>query len=243
MLNAIGLQNPGVDNVVDEISRRSTSARRASSPTSAVRPSRTTSRPRAASTTRPSTPSRSTSPARTSRKAACSSQRAGDVGARGGGLRAVTTKPIVTSSRRTRPTQENARRCIEAGSDGLAVINTVMAWRSTSGPPAGHRQHPGGLSAGDQADRAPQGDAGRGGGAAARRPVIGQGGICNAEDALEFSSPARRPWASALRCSTTRWSAEDQRGIAAYLAANGMPPSPSSWHARRPKKQVAACAC
>src|SRR5450631_501934 len=41
--------------------------------------------------------------------------------------RAVTTKPIITKlSPNQTDIRENARRCIEAGSDALAVINTVM---------------------------------------------------------------------------------------------------------------------
>ncbi len=41
--------------------------------------------------------------------------------------RKVTTKPLITKlSPNQTDIRENARRCIEAGSDGLAVINTVM---------------------------------------------------------------------------------------------------------------------
>src|SRR5574338_624499 len=41
--------------------------------------------------------------------------------------RAVTTKPLITKlSPNQTDIRENARRCIEAGSDGLAVINTIM---------------------------------------------------------------------------------------------------------------------
>ena len=41
--------------------------------------------------------------------------------------RKATSKPIVTKlSPNQTDIRENARRCIEAGSDGLAVINTIM---------------------------------------------------------------------------------------------------------------------
>jgi dihydroorotate dehydrogenase (NAD+) catalytic subunit len=41
--------------------------------------------------------------------------------------RAVTNKPLITKlSPNQTDIQDNARRCIEAGTDGLAVINTVM---------------------------------------------------------------------------------------------------------------------
>ncbi|HUI61272.1 MAG TPA: dihydroorotate dehydrogenase [Steroidobacteraceae bacterium] len=103
--------------------------------------------------------------------------------------RRVTTKPIITKlSPNQTDIRENARRCIEAGSDALAVINTIMGMAIDAGtrrPVIGNVQ--GGLS-----------------GPAikpiallkvhqvydvARRhhvPIIGQGGITTATDALEF---------------------------------------------------------
>jgi dihydroorotate dehydrogenase (NAD+) catalytic subunit len=103
--------------------------------------------------------------------------------------RAVTRKPLITKlSPNQTDIKENARLCIEAGSDGLAVINTVMGMAIDI-----HQRRPiignvqGGLS-----------------GPAikpiallkvhqvydvARRhnvPIIGQGGIVTAEDAIEF---------------------------------------------------------
>jgi dihydroorotate dehydrogenase (NAD+) catalytic subunit len=103
--------------------------------------------------------------------------------------RAVTRKPIITKlSPNQTDIRDNARRCIEAGSDALAVINTVMGMAidvHTRRPVIGNVQ--GGLS-----------------GPAikpiallkvhqvyevARRhnvPIIGQGGICSANDAIEF---------------------------------------------------------
>ncbi len=103
--------------------------------------------------------------------------------------RAQTTKPIITKlSPNQTDIQENARRCIEAGTDGFAVINTVMGMAidaETRKPVIGNRQ--GGLS-----------------GPAIKPiallktaqvyevskphnvPIIGQGGIVSARDALEF---------------------------------------------------------
>src|SRR6187549_1835720 len=99
--------------------------------------------------------------------------------------RRVTRKPLITKlSPNQTDIQENARRCIEAGSDGLAVINTVMGMAidvKSRRPVIGNVQ--GGLS-----------------GPAikpiallkvhqvyevARKhnvPIIGQGGICTAQD-------------------------------------------------------------
>ena len=103
--------------------------------------------------------------------------------------RKATSKPIIA---KLSPNQtdigENARRCIDSGSDGLAVINTVMGMavdHETRKPIIANIQ------------------AGLSGPAikpiallkvkqvyeVARRhdiPIIGQGGICTAEDALEF---------------------------------------------------------
>jgi dihydroorotate dehydrogenase (NAD+) catalytic subunit len=103
--------------------------------------------------------------------------------------RKVTRKPLVTKlSPNQTDIRENARRCIEAGSDGLAVINTVMGMAvdvQTRRPVIGNVQ--GGLSGPAikpiallkvmqvaEVARPHQ------------VPIIGQGGICSAEDALEF---------------------------------------------------------
>jgi len=103
--------------------------------------------------------------------------------------RRATNKPIITKlSPNQTDIAENARRCIEAGSDGLAVINTLMGMAidiEKRQPVIGNNQ--GGLS-----------------GPAIKPiallmvhevyqvskhhdvPIIGQGGITSAEDALEF---------------------------------------------------------
>ena len=103
--------------------------------------------------------------------------------------RAVTNKPLIT---KLSPNQTdiayNAQRCIDAGTDGFAVINTLMGMAidiHSRTPVIGNNQ--GGLS-----------------GPAIKPiallkvhqvyqvckqhgiPIIGQGGVCNGEDALEF---------------------------------------------------------
>ena len=103
--------------------------------------------------------------------------------------RRVTTKPIITKlSPNQTDIRDNARRCIEAGSDALAVINTIMGMAidvATRRPVIGNVQ--GGLSGPAIKPIAllkvhqvyevarPHGI-----------PIIGQGGIASAHDALEF---------------------------------------------------------
>jgi dihydroorotate dehydrogenase (NAD+) catalytic subunit len=103
--------------------------------------------------------------------------------------RRVTKKPLITKlSPNQTDIRENARRCIEAGSDALAVINTIMGMAidvRTRRPVIGNVQ--GGLSGPAIKPIAllkvhqvyevarPHGV-----------PIIGQGGITTAQDALEF---------------------------------------------------------
>jgi dihydroorotate dehydrogenase (NAD+) catalytic subunit len=103
--------------------------------------------------------------------------------------RKVTRKPLVTKlSPNQTDIRENARRCIEAGSDGLAVINTIMGMAinvSTRRPMLGNVQ--GGLSGPAIKPIAllkvmQVAEVAR----PHRVPIIGQGGICTAQDALEF---------------------------------------------------------
>jgi dihydroorotate dehydrogenase (NAD+) catalytic subunit len=103
--------------------------------------------------------------------------------------RKVTKKPLITKlSPNQTDIRENARLCIEAGSDGLAVINTIAGMAvdlKTRRPVIGNVQ--GGVSGPAIKPIAllkvrqvyevakPH-----------RVPIIGQGGIASANDALEF---------------------------------------------------------
>ncbi|MDT8404416.1 dihydroorotate dehydrogenase [Sulfuriflexus sp.] len=103
--------------------------------------------------------------------------------------RANTSKPLITKlSPNQTDIADNARRCIEAGTDGLAVINTLMGMAidiEQRRPVIGNNQ--GGLSGPAikpvallKVHQVYQ---------VARQhniPIIGQGGITTAEDALEF---------------------------------------------------------
>ncbi len=140
--------------------------------------------------------------------------------------RRVTTKPLITKlSPNQTDIRENARRCIEAGTDALAVINTVMGMAidvASRRPVIGNIQ--GGLS-----------------GPAikpiallkvhqvfevARRhhvPIIGQGGITTATDALEFIIAG----ASAVGIGTALFydplvCKKINAGITEYLQSQGM---------------------
>jgi dihydroorotate dehydrogenase (NAD+) catalytic subunit len=139
--------------------------------------------------------------------------------------RAVTSKPLITKlSPNQTDIRENARQCIEAGTDALAVINTVMGMAidvNSRQPVIGNVQ--GGLS-----------------GPAikpiallkvhqvyevARKhniPIIGQGGICSANDALEFLIAG----ATAVGVGTALFydplvCPKINQGIADYLGRNG----------------------
>jgi dihydroorotate dehydrogenase (NAD+) catalytic subunit len=103
--------------------------------------------------------------------------------------RRVTRKPLITKlSPNQTDIRENARRCIDAGSDALAVINTVMGMAidvRTRRPVIGNVQ--GGLSGPAIKPIAllkvfQVAEVARPHGV----PIIGQGGICSAQDALEF---------------------------------------------------------
>jgi dihydroorotate dehydrogenase (NAD+) catalytic subunit len=140
--------------------------------------------------------------------------------------RAVTKKPLITKlSPNQTDIRENARQCIEAGTDGLAVINTIMGMAidaRTRRPVIGNVQ--GGLS-----------------GPAikpiallkvhqvyevAKRhavPIIGQGGITTATDAIEFMIAG----ASAIGIGTSLFydpmtCRRINAGIADYLRENDM---------------------
>ena len=140
--------------------------------------------------------------------------------------RRVTRKPLITKlSPNQTDIRENARRCIEAGTDALAAINTLTGMAidiTTRRPVIGHGQ--GGLSgpaikpiallkvkeiyevAGPK-----------------RIPIIGQGGITCAQDALEFIIAG----ASAVGLGTALFyepllCQRVNQGIAEYLSAQGL---------------------
>jgi dihydroorotate dehydrogenase (NAD+) catalytic subunit len=140
--------------------------------------------------------------------------------------RSATSKPLITKmSPNQTDIRENARRCIEAGTDAFAVINTVTGMAidvNTRRPIIGHGQ--GGLSgpaikpiallkvkevyevAGPK-----------------RIPIIGQGGIVNARDALEFIIAG----ASAVGIGTALFydpmvCRSVNQGIADHLSAHGL---------------------
>jgi dihydroorotate dehydrogenase (NAD+) catalytic subunit len=140
--------------------------------------------------------------------------------------RRVTNKPLITKlSPNQTDIRENARRCIEAGSDALAVINTVMGMAidvHTRRPVIGNVQ--GGLSGPAIKPIAllkvhqvyevarPHGV-----------PIIGQGGIVSATDALEFIIAG----ATAVGVGTALFydplvCRRINAGIAEYLRAQGL---------------------
>jgi dihydroorotate dehydrogenase (NAD+) catalytic subunit len=140
--------------------------------------------------------------------------------------RRVTQKPLITKlSPNQTDIRENARRCIEAGSDALAVINTIMGMAidvEDRRPVIGNVQ--GGLSGPAIKPIAllkvhqvyevarPHGV-----------PIIGQGGIVSATDALEFLIAG----ASAVGVGTALFydpmaARRINEGIRAYLRKHGL---------------------
>ncbi|MEM7430437.1 MAG: dihydroorotate dehydrogenase [Pseudomonadota bacterium] len=103
--------------------------------------------------------------------------------------RRATNKPIITKlSPNQTDIEENARLCIEAGTDGFAVINTVMGMAidaETRKPVIGNVR--GGLSGPAIKPIALMKTAQVHSVAKAHDvPIIGQGGIVSAQDAIEF---------------------------------------------------------
>jgi dihydroorotate dehydrogenase (NAD+) catalytic subunit len=137
--------------------------------------------------------------------------------------RKATKKPIITKlSPNQTDIQLNAKLCIEAGTDGLAVINTLtgMAMDTRTGKPViGNRQ--GGLSGPAikpiaLLKTAQVAEVAR----PHRIPIIGQGGIVSANDAIEFLLAG----ATAIGVGTALFydplvCPKINRGIAEYLAA------------------------
>jgi len=190
MLNAIGLQNPGVDKVVDEIlptldfdetrfianvsgssieEYRAVTERFNDSPIDAIEVNISCPNVKEGGVTFGNDPAMSAKVVEACRKA--------------------TDKPLIIKlSPNQTDIASNAKGCIEAGADAFAVINTLMGMAidiESRTPVIGNNQ--GGLS-----------------GPAIKPvallkvhqvyqvcrdhniPIIGQGGICNAEDAIEF---------------------------------------------------------
>ena len=139
--------------------------------------------------------------------------------------RKATKKPLITKlSPNQTDIAENARACIEAGSDGLSVINTISGMAvdvKTRRPVIGNIQ--GGLSGPAIKPiallkvrqvyevAAPH-----------KVPIIGQGGICTADDALEFiiAGAATVGIGTALFYDPLACS-KINAGIAAYLKEHG----------------------
>jgi dihydroorotate dehydrogenase (NAD+) catalytic subunit len=140
--------------------------------------------------------------------------------------RRVTRKPLITKlSPNQTDIRENARRCIDAGTDALAAINTITGMAidiATRRPVIGHGQ--GGLSGPAIKPIAllkvkqiyevagPKGI-----------PIIGQGGITCVQDALEFIIAG----ASAVGLGTALFyepllCQRINQGIAQYLSAQGL---------------------
>jgi dihydroorotate dehydrogenase (NAD+) catalytic subunit len=140
--------------------------------------------------------------------------------------RAVTRKPLITKlSPNQTDIADNARRCIDAGTDAFAVINTLMGMAvdiESRTPVIGNNQ--GGLSGPaikpiallkvHQVHRVAR---------AHGIPIIGQGGIVSAADALEFIIAG----ASAVGIGTALFYdplllPKVNAGIADYLARHGL---------------------
>jgi dihydroorotate dehydrogenase (NAD+) catalytic subunit len=160
--------------------------------------------------------------------------------------RRVTQKPLITKlSPNQTDIRENARRCIEAGTDALAVINTVMGMAidvEERRPVIGNVQ--GGLSGPAIKPIAllkvhqvyevagPQGI-----------PIIGQGGITTANDAVEFIIAG----ATAVGVGTALFydplvCRRINEGIAAYLATHGFANVSELVGTLRTAKDLADCA-
>ncbi|RRQ22009.1 dihydroorotate dehydrogenase [Thiohalobacter thiocyanaticus] len=190
MLNAIGLQNPGVDRVVDEIlptldfdetrfianvsgstleEYEAVTRRFNDSPIDAIEINISCPNVKEGGVAFGNDPDMSARVVET--------------------CRAVTDKPLITKlSPNQTDIAENARRCIEAGSDAFAVINTLMGMAidiDNRTPVIGNNQ--GGLSGPaikpiallkvHQVAQVCRAHA---------IPIIGQGGVTTPEDAIEF---------------------------------------------------------
>jgi dihydroorotate dehydrogenase (NAD+) catalytic subunit len=160
--------------------------------------------------------------------------------------RRVTHKPLITKlSPNQTDIRENARRCIEAGSDALAVINTVMGMAidvherrpwigNVQGGLSGPAIKPIALLKVHQVYEVAR---------AHRVPIIGQGGILTAHDALEFIIAG----ATAVGLGTALFydpmaCKRINEGIRAYLAAQGLASVTELVGTLRTAKDVQDCA-
>jgi len=160
--------------------------------------------------------------------------------------RRVTKKPLIAKlSPNQTDIRENARRCIEAGADALAVINTLMGMAidvATRRPVIGNVQ--GGLSGPAIKPIAllkvhqvyevarPH-----------KVPIIGQGGIVSATDALEFIIAG----ASAVGVGTALFYEPlachgINAGVAAYLRGQGLRNVTELVGTLRTGREIADCA-
>jgi dihydroorotate dehydrogenase (NAD+) catalytic subunit len=160
--------------------------------------------------------------------------------------RRVTAKPLITKlSPNQTDIRENARRCIEAGTDALSVINTVMGMAidvATRRPVIGNVQ--GGLSGPAIKPiallkvhqvyevAAPHGI-----------PIIGQGGITTVNDALEFLIAG----AAAVGIGTALFYEPMilktlNAGILEYLGAHGMKNVSELTGTLRTSREIQDCA-
>lgn len=162
--------------------------------------------------------------------------------------RKVTAKPVITKlSPNQTDIRENARRCIEAGSDALAVINTLMGMAidiESRRPVIGNIQ--GGLSGPAIKPIAllkvmQVAEVAR----PHRVPIIGQGGITSARDALEFMIAG----ATAVGVGTSLFydplvCRKINAGIADYLTGHGISSAVELVGSLdAPPRKVEACAC
>lgn len=227
MLNAIGLQNPGVDFVVDEILPKldmhetnfianvsgstieeyvKVAARFDDSPVAAIEINISCPNVKEGGVAFGNDPDMSARVVE-----AC---------------RAVTSKPLITKlSPNQTDIAENARRCIEAGSDAFSAINTLMGMAinaeqrrpvlaNNQGGLSGPAIKPVALLKVHQVYQVCKGQG---------IPIIGQGGISCAEDALEFIIAG----ASAVGIGTALFydpliCGKINQGISEYLTRHGL---------------------
>jgi dihydroorotate dehydrogenase (NAD+) catalytic subunit len=160
--------------------------------------------------------------------------------------RRVTKKPLITKlSPNQTDIRENARRCIEAGSDALAVINTIMGMAidveerlpvigNVQGGLSGAAIKPIALLKVHQVYEVAR---------AHRVPIIGQGGITTAADALEFLIAG----ATAIGVGTALFydpmaCKHINEGIGAYLRRHGMASVVELVGTLRTTREIADCA-